>query len=194
MSNQQPTRKLTEEIKERLAIEAVAKEIKQRIACGDRDADKAEQHFKSAGLLLIDAKEKVKHIRGLTWTNFLIQCGGVKRSRANELIAIADGRTSVEEVREGYKDRNAKRPKTAVSHGQSPEIPEQDQEERDVDTEIKARTADAATSELARMPHRPFDPCPRSAAYPASELISARRDRPRAPRAASRYFGLGTSG
>lgn len=112
------------------SLDAKAKEIKHRIELGDQSTDKAEQNFMSAGLLLIAAKEEVSHTKGLTWAKFLAQCGGVKRSRANELITIADGRKSVEEVRAARRARDVKAPVSKLltaDDGQLSEKAEQDQ-------------------------------------------------------------------
>jgi hypothetical protein len=49
----------------------------------------------------------------------------IESRRADELISIAEGRTSLVEVREGYKRANAKR-NTGHVHAQSAEIPEQE--------------------------------------------------------------------
>jgi hypothetical protein len=131
-----------------LPIDTLGKQIKAHIDTGDKTASEAEEHYMAAGLLLIDAKERVTHTKGLTWTKFLADQCGVGRSRANELIAIADGRTTVEEVRDNVRDRVAKHAKSrqpaAVTNGQSSEITQHDQEPCELDV---VNPVDAATKE-----------------------------------------------
>lgn len=109
-------------------IEALGAEIKARIEAGDRALDKAEQHYISAGLQLAQAKERVRHTANLTWPAFLSTYCGVRRRRADELIALADGRTTLAEMREKNRDRVAahRDRKKAEPALRNAELPEQD--------------------------------------------------------------------
>jgi hypothetical protein len=85
------------------SIPQVAKAIKAFVAKGDKAADKAEQYYKAAGLHLKTLKELKPD--GVTWEDFVKEKCGVARSRADELIQIADGRASLDQVREKNKER-----------------------------------------------------------------------------------------
>jgi hypothetical protein len=113
-----------------LPLSTLADTIKAHIAAGDKAFDKSEQHYKSAGIHLKEAKDKVSRRADLTWQGFLFGQCGLKRSRADELIAIADGRKTLEEVRAGNRERDSRRRErqsSAVAHGKSSEKAQRDQ-------------------------------------------------------------------
>ncbi|SEN61550.1 hypothetical protein SAMN04488077_1222 [Roseovarius tolerans] len=60
---------------------------------------KAEEHYKSAGIYLSEAKRRVLRTRGMTFEKFLAEHCPIGKSRAYEVIAIADGTKTEEEVR-----------------------------------------------------------------------------------------------
>ena len=115
-----------------LPLDTLGGTIKAHITAGDKATDKAEEHYKAAGIHLSEAKERVAHTKGLTWTAFLIKNCSIGSRRADELISIADGRTSLAEVREKNRNANvAHRARQSASRdAQSPEIPEQEQQNR----------------------------------------------------------------
>lgn len=116
-----------------LPLNTLAGTIKAHIAAGDKATSKAEEHYKAAGIHLKEAKERVKRTANLTWPAFLVSQCGIQRSRANELIQIADGRTSLEEVRERgrSKERSTREAARAYRHaGQSSGKTQSDQGER----------------------------------------------------------------
>src|ERR1700738_1824428 len=90
-----------------LPLDTLGGTIKAHIAAGDKATDKAEEHYKAAGIHLSEAKERVARTKGQTWTAFLTKHCEIGRRRADELISIAEGRTSLVEVR--------KRNRTAAS-------------------------------------------------------------------------------
>jgi hypothetical protein len=72
--------------------------IKTLIAKGDKAAEKAEQFYIAAGQHLKTLKEQKPC--DVTWEHYVTEKVGLGRSRADELIRIADGRTSIAQVRE----------------------------------------------------------------------------------------------
>jgi len=61
---------------------------------------KAEEQYMAAGLYLKEAKMRCLKERGQTFARFLKEHCPIGKSRAYEVIAIADGTKTVEEVRE----------------------------------------------------------------------------------------------
>jgi hypothetical protein len=72
---------------------------KASIAAGDKATDKAERHYKSAGLYLSENKERVAHTKNLTWPGYLIKYCPIGRRQADYYIDVAEGRTSWQEIR-----------------------------------------------------------------------------------------------
>jgi hypothetical protein len=102
-----------------LPLDQLGAQAKAHILKGDAAKEKAEQHYMSAGLYLKEAHQRIKNIKGLTWDGWLRENVAIGKSRSYELIAIADGRKTVEEIREGYAKANAKRGSSSVHvHGQ----------------------------------------------------------------------------
>jgi hypothetical protein len=76
----------------------LARAIKAHIAKGDYAKDKAEQHYISAGQYL--KALKAQHGGNWEeWTTLLRAKCDLSTGRASELMQIADGRTSREELR-----------------------------------------------------------------------------------------------
>jgi len=117
-----------------LPLDTLAATIKAHIARGDASIEKAEQHYKAAGIHLMEAKEQVRRRKDITWPAFLIQHCEIRRSRADELIAIADGRKSLAEVRETKRASSAatyeRYKAAATSSGKSAEKAQQNQQSR----------------------------------------------------------------
>src|SRR5690606_34316294 len=103
------------------------------IIAGDRAKERAEQQYLSAGLYLKEAKERIALRKDMTWPQFLLAHCNIGKSRAYEIIAIADGRTTYEEVLEGNRQRKeamtARRAEVSVPNGQSPEKTQQKQQQ-----------------------------------------------------------------
>jgi len=79
--------------------------IKAHIAKGDKAADKAEQHYIAAGQHLKTLK--AEHTGSWTeWEALLRNRVGIGKSRASELMAIADGTKTLAEVRADTAERN----------------------------------------------------------------------------------------
>jgi len=81
--------------------------IRAHIEKGDRAAEKSEQHYIAAGQHLKALKAQMP--TGIKWEQYLEDHGlEIGRRRADELIAIADGRATVEEVRAEKAESAAK--------------------------------------------------------------------------------------
>ena len=81
--------------------------IKAHIAKGDKAKEKADQHYIAAGLHL--KKLKAQHSGSWReWEMLLKSKIGIGKSRASELMAIADGRKTVEQVRDSAAGRIGK--------------------------------------------------------------------------------------
>jgi hypothetical protein len=85
----------------------LVKTIKAHIAKGDHASEKAEQHYITAGQHL----KTLKATHGGSWAEWeelLKTKVGIGKSRASELMRIADGRKTVEQVRADTAERTAK--------------------------------------------------------------------------------------
>ena len=67
---------------------------------GEKAQDRAEQQMISAGLYLKEAKERIKNRKDINFAQFLLHHCPIGKSRAYEVISIADGRKTIDEVRE----------------------------------------------------------------------------------------------
>lgn len=88
-------------------IESLGREIKARIDAGDKALDKAEQHYIAAGIQLAEVKRRLEQTGEMRWSAFLFSHARIKRRRADDLIAIADGRITLAEHREKNRERVA---------------------------------------------------------------------------------------
>lgn len=64
--------------------------------CPLQAGEKANDHAKSSGLYLAEAKARVAKRKDMTWPQFLQAHCDIGRSRADELIMIAEGRSEPE--------------------------------------------------------------------------------------------------
>src|SRR5262245_56768871 len=90
-----------------LAHGTLIRTIKAHIAKGDKAKDKAKQHYIAAGQHL----KTLKASHGGSWAEWeeLLKTKiGIGKSRASELMRIADGTKTVEQVRADTADRTAK--------------------------------------------------------------------------------------
>src|SRR5262249_16544523 len=77
------------------------------IAKGDQAADKAQQHYISAGQYLKTLKEQHKGTWA-EWEELLKDKIGIRKSRASELMQIADGRKTAKEIQSETTGRSKK--------------------------------------------------------------------------------------
>ena len=88
-------------------LELRYKAIRAHIAKGDKAKDKAEQHYITAGQPL--RALKAEHAGTWDeWEALLKDKIGIGKSRASELMQIADGRKTVEGIRADTAERTAK--------------------------------------------------------------------------------------
>lgn len=114
-----------------LPLPTLGATIKAHIAAGDKAIDKAEGHYKAAGIHLKEARDRAKE-EGTTFSAFIVGHCNINSSRAYELIAIADGRTSVEEL------RKKKRESVRRSRASSPLRSGQSENDTDDDSKVAA--------------------------------------------------------
>ena len=74
--------------------------IKAHVRKGDQAKDKSEQHYIAAGRYLITLKVSYAP-SWADWEDLLRIKVGLSTGRASELMQIADGRKSVQEIRDG---------------------------------------------------------------------------------------------
>lgn len=86
-----------------VGLEQLGQDIVARVKKGDKAKDKADQLYLSAGLQLIEAKHRAPNFEAFVRDH----CGGLSRSRAYELIKIAEG--GAEEVRSKNRERDRRR-------------------------------------------------------------------------------------
>ena len=83
-------------------LQTLGKNIVAQIEAGDKAKARAQDHYKAAGLQLIKAKQRV----GRNFRAFLKEhCNRLGKSRAYELIKIAEGETTTKEVRAKTNER-----------------------------------------------------------------------------------------
>ncbi|MCO5156125.1 MAG: hypothetical protein M9945_05115 [Aquamicrobium sp.] len=88
-------------------IETLGAEIKARVEAGDKALDKAEQHYIAAGIQLAEAKRRLEQTKEMAWPAFLHAHCAIRRRRADDLIAIGQGRITLAEHREKNRERVA---------------------------------------------------------------------------------------
>ena len=81
-------------------VETLVRHVKALIEKGDKAAEKAEQFYKSAGIHIKEIKQQSED-----WETIVREQCNIGRSRAYELMAIADGRTTLEKVRASTNER-----------------------------------------------------------------------------------------
>ena len=105
-----------------VTITSLVKTINAHLEKAKQYDEKSEQHYISAGLHLAELKDRykqdVKASKTQTWEEFVRETFGLGRSRADELIRIASGQTTVAETRADtakrvQKHSSAKKPPLA---------------------------------------------------------------------------------
>ena len=103
----------------RAAVSALARRVKVLTEKGDRAAEKAEQFYKAAGIHIRQIKEESLD----NWETIVREQCNIGRSRAYELMAIADGKTTLEKVRASTNERQKihKAKSQSVNNGRKPD-------------------------------------------------------------------------
>jgi hypothetical protein len=119
-----------------IPIETVGADIAARISAGDKAMSKADEHYLAAGIQLLAARTRLQHTREMRWSAFLFSCcKGLSSSRAYELINIAEGKTTPEEIREKARVRKQR-------------FEARNREARDVVSSVRNGKTDTATAQL----------------------------------------------
>jgi hypothetical protein len=113
--------------------------------------DKADQIWITIGIELKEAKDRNREHGELTWPEFAKKHFDFGQSRADELIRIADGRTTVEEVRAGTAERVQKhaKAKPALANAGSSKTVLDDDDEPEEDTHAAMVDGYIATSQMS---------------------------------------------
>ena len=138
-----------------MSLDRLGEEAYARVGKAIKYAGKTEEMQISAGILLREAKNRLKITRGrppkdlpteyLTWPAYLERHCNIGRARADELIQIADGRKSVEQLREEMRDRQraCRETRRDVTASSNPARKEQDAKsdtEKAFEKEVRALT------------------------------------------------------
>jgi hypothetical protein len=100
------------------------KAVRAHIAKGDKAKDKAEQHYIAAGQYLKELKAEHGGTWG-EWEALVKEKAGIGKSRASELMQIADGRKTVEQIVAATTDRSQKhRALSPLRNGENADNPE----------------------------------------------------------------------
>jgi hypothetical protein len=83
--------------------ERLVVEIKSLLNCADRAMTDAENWYRQAGQRLADLKAQKPD--GVTWETYVKEQCGISKNRADELIRIATGKTTLDEVRQNNKEK-----------------------------------------------------------------------------------------
>jgi hypothetical protein len=92
---------------EAVTLDELGAAIRDRIAMVNNEVETATNYLSDAGRLLLEAKQRIAETRETTFKAFLEQ-HGIGRSRAFELLALVEGRKSID----GLRARNAERQAT----------------------------------------------------------------------------------
>jgi hypothetical protein len=106
------------------AVMGLARRVRALIEKGDKAAEKAEQFYKAAGIHIKEIKEQCPQ----SWEGVVQRECDIGRSRAYELMAIADGRTTLEKVRAQTNERQKahKAKSESVTNGRNSKSCKQD--------------------------------------------------------------------
>jgi hypothetical protein len=125
----------------------IIKTIKVHIVAGDKAADKADQHYRSAGQWLATIKKQHAGTWD-EWEELLKTRVGISTGRASELMQIADGRKTIKQLR----DADAAKHRRLRDQRSSRRPEENDVSDADTRTDTKSRRQPACKASPARRP------------------------------------------
>ncbi len=104
-----PARSVVPATSNAMPLDVVGDHVRAHMDSGAKAEAKAEDHYKAAGIHLNEAKARIEAGgEVVTWSAFLRDNCSISRSRAFELLALADGRTTLVEQREKAAERQRK--------------------------------------------------------------------------------------
>lgn len=108
-----------------LPITQLGSTIKAHMTTAEKYAGKSEEHYKSAGLHLMEAKARIAagEYDGKFGKFLTLECNCLSSSRAYELISIANGTKTVQDIRD-YDREKHERQRTAATVRDVPESSE----------------------------------------------------------------------
>lgn len=163
-----------------LPITQLGSTIKSHLGIAEKYEGKAEEHYKSAGIHLLEAKARIAsgEYEGKFGMFLMRECNDLSDSRAYELIAIANGTKTVENIRERAREgMRASRAKAANVKRQREELLAAILA---AEALRKAQTAASAPDPIRNVTE------PSDAEVPRSESLAARRAAAHAEAAAIR--------
>lgn len=121
----------------------------------EKHKEKSEQQYISAGIYLKEANIRCLKTRGLSFRKFLIDHCQISYSRAYEVIAIADGTKTVEEVRErkakSMRETRERRAESKTVHNVADKQPKKPNENNDSYSEVIEEAEKQGEDEAIRL-------------------------------------------
>ncbi|ESX29465.1 MULTISPECIES: hypothetical protein [unclassified Mesorhizobium] len=113
---------------EDLSLEQLGAQAYGHYQAGEKNNKRANDHAKSCGLYLIEAKSRVAKRKDITWPQFLKAHCDIGRSRADEIIMIIEGRTEPTAPANRVREWREKQAEVRRTYGKSSKIPQQKQQ------------------------------------------------------------------
>jgi hypothetical protein len=88
-----------------LPLDTLGSQIKAHITAGDKAIDKAEQHYKAAGIHLMEAHARIKQTREMRWSAFLFSHARISHDTARNYMALAAGTVTLADLRGAARER-----------------------------------------------------------------------------------------
>ncbi|TPJ72449.1 hypothetical protein [Mesorhizobium sp. B2-6-2] len=114
---------------ENLSLEQLGAQAYAHYKAGEKANQKANDHAKSSGLYLAEAKARVAKRKDMTWPQFLKAHCDIGRSRADELIMIAEGRSEPTASADRVREWRATQAELRRTYGKSSKIHQQKQQQ-----------------------------------------------------------------
>jgi hypothetical protein len=107
-------------------LQGLIKLVVVRVEQGDKAAEKAEGHYKAAGIHIAQCKERYRVETDLAWPAFCKEHFGFTARRADQLIMLGEGRTTLQKMRQDNKEavRRHRVQKSELRNSDPPPRPE----------------------------------------------------------------------